>query len=321
MTRVLVVGMPRSGTTWVGRILAAALGAEALDEPDNHFVSPYAYRAKRELGQGSYPKLDAGDAAQAYELLWRAAFESGGGRAGTRLPARARRRLSRVLLHREGADHVTRTLTHSERPHAGLRAAAILAVPDRPASAAEAVVVKSVYAALSVEWITALCAPLVVVVLRDPLNVLSSWLELKWLDDDVLGALSPPFREELASRYGAPLPTDSWSPVEQGAWLAGALTSVLADLGERPAARAVVSHEHLCVDPEAGFRAVVDGLGLEWDKEAARLLDELNRPGRGYETARIAEGLQDVWRSRLSPEQVREARAVLEHFPAGLGAA
>jgi hypothetical protein len=72
----------------------------------------------------------------------------------------------------------------------------------------------------------------------------------------------------------------------------------------------------LCRSPQQGFREVVDGFGLEWNPHADRLLAELNRPGRGYELTRIREQLEDVWRARLSPEQVCEARSVLEHFPA-----
>jgi hypothetical protein len=93
------------------------------------------------------------------------------------------------------------------------------------------------------------------------------------------------------------------------------LTSTLADLGNQPGARTVVSHEGLCQDARAGFRAVIDSFGLEWSPMPDRLLDELNRPGRGYETTRVANGLADVWRTRLSPELVREARSVFDGFP------
>jgi len=315
MNRVLVVGVPRSGTTWVGSVLAAALETKLLDEPDNHFVAPYAFKAKRRLGQGNYPRLRIGDEAPQYESLWRYAFALKT-RTASRISSRARHRLSRVLLQREQPDHVNRTLMRKKRPHAGLRAAEWLASPEQPQRESDTVVVKSVYAALSLEWVTALCTPLVVVVLRNPLNVLSSWFELNWLWNDVLETLASPIIEELAARYRVPLPSEDWSRIERAAWLSGALTSVLADLGDEPGARTVLTHEWLCRTPREGFRAVVDGFGLEWNPQADRLLAELNRPGRGYDIARIAEELEAVWRTRLSPEQISEARSVLEHFPA-----
>jgi hypothetical protein len=312
-TRVLVVGIPRSGTTWLARILAAAVGAEVLDEPDNHFVSPYAFRVKHRLGQGNYPRVRAGDEAPEYGSLWRAAFAHEGRRRAA--AERARRALSRRLLAREASAHITRTLTRTEAPHPGLRAAAALALPEQPALGGDAVVVKSVYAGLSLDWIASFSAPSIAIILRHPLNVLSSWLELDWLGDDVLETLDLPLQEELAARYGVPLPAPDATTIARAAWVSGALTSALADVGAVRDGPVLVTHEELCRSPHDGFRAIVDRLRLDWNVEAERLLAELNRPGRGYETARVAQGLEDVWRRRLSREQAREAMTVLEHFP------
>ena len=48
--RVLIAGLPRSGTTWVGEVLGRTAGAHYLHEPDNHLVRPDAWWAKRRLG-------------------------------------------------------------------------------------------------------------------------------------------------------------------------------------------------------------------------------------------------------------------------------
>jgi hypothetical protein len=313
MTPLLVVGVPRSGTTWVARILAKTLRAEVIDEPDNHFVSPYAFMAKRRLGHGNYPRLHAGDQAPEYGFLWRSAFGqvARGGTPG----AQQRRALARHLLARERPQHVIRTLTREDRPRLGLRIAEILAVPEEPPRDAQAFVVKSVYAALSVDWIAELCSPWVVLVVRHPLNVLSSWLEMGWIDEGVLQLMAAPLRAELATRYGTPLPSRSWSAIAQAAWLCGALTCALSEAYTDLGTRTVVSHEQLCRRPREGFRAIAEGFRLPWSPDAERLLVELNRPGQGYETARVAEGLPDIWRRRLSRGQAREAMDALEPFP------
>jgi hypothetical protein len=315
MTRVFVVGMPRSGTTWVGRILAAALGTELVDEPDNHFVSPYAYRVKRRLAQGSYPRLGADDEAPGYGALWTRAFALDNEEPS--LATRARRRVSRDLLQRTAPVHVTRALAGREQPRRALQVAEYLAVPEQPDDDTHAVVVKSVYGVLAAEWIDALCTPYVVVVLRNPLNVVSSWVELEWLVDDPLEPLAPRIQTELAARYGAPDPAPGWSPLERAAWLAGALTSVLAELDDVPGRRVHATHEMLARRGEAAFRGITTELGLEWDPRAAKLLADLDRPGRGFETTRVRSDLEEAWRTRLSTEQVREARSILDAFPAG----
>ena len=45
--RILVAGLPRSGTTWVAEVLGRTAGARYLHEPDNHLVRPDAWWAKR----------------------------------------------------------------------------------------------------------------------------------------------------------------------------------------------------------------------------------------------------------------------------------
>lgn len=73
--RVLVAGIPRSGTTWVGRVLGQADGACYVHEPDNHLVRPEAWWAKRRLG--AFPRLLPGQPAPDYERLFRVAFAGG----------------------------------------------------------------------------------------------------------------------------------------------------------------------------------------------------------------------------------------------------
>src|SRR5207237_10167784 len=78
--RVLVAGLPRSGTTWVGEVLGRTAGARYLHEPDNHLLRPEAWSAKRRLGP--YPELrPGGDVVSGevggYERLWARAFAGG----------------------------------------------------------------------------------------------------------------------------------------------------------------------------------------------------------------------------------------------------
>lgn len=75
MTRVLVVGMPRSGSTWTAEILGLAEGTRALQEPDNPDNNPAAV-AVRSV-RGWHPTLEVGQAAPDYQRLWDLAFAGG----------------------------------------------------------------------------------------------------------------------------------------------------------------------------------------------------------------------------------------------------
>ncbi|MGH7750371.1 MAG: sulfotransferase, partial [Candidatus Dormibacteria bacterium] len=72
MNRVLVVGAPRSGTTWLAQVLAAEPGSRLVHEPDNPAFHPDAAEARALYG--GYASLHRGERVPAYEELWDAAF-------------------------------------------------------------------------------------------------------------------------------------------------------------------------------------------------------------------------------------------------------
>jgi len=313
---VLVVGVPRSGTTWVAQILARGGRASYLEEPDNHLRFAYAFRAKRRLGARAYPGLVAGAAGAGlgdYEALWRSAFSGG---VGSR-PSR-KRALANGIVGRTGPKRVSAALAGSLARHPDLALAARLAEPEGPVENGP-LVVKSVYAPLAVEWIASRHDIRVVSVLRSPLNVLSSWIELDWLPPsgpEVLSTLAPAIADELADRYEAPPPARS--TLAGAAWVIGALTCALDEATRRNPAWARVVHEELCVAPREEYPRVAERVGLEWTEDGDRALEAANRPGRGYETARVAADAREAWRDRLDDDQVTEIRSVLERLPLAL---
>jgi hypothetical protein len=72
-TTVLIAGVPRSGTTWIGECLSAASTTAYMHEPDNELARPSAARAKR--GIRPYPVLAPGESASEFERLWERLFD------------------------------------------------------------------------------------------------------------------------------------------------------------------------------------------------------------------------------------------------------
>jgi Sulfotransferase family len=311
VARVLVVGVPRSGTTWAATVLGQTGRAAYVEEPDNHFRFAFGYRAKRLLGQGEFPSpRDRG--AAAYTELWDQAFTTRA-RPQRAVERWADRAANRVLAA-EDVGRISGAL-RGGRPTLALRAAEALAVPRRPAGPAEHVVVKSVYAQLALEWIVERWPCSVVVVVRNPLAILSSWVQLRWLTHptwEPLDALDPHLH---TARSG--LPPAPPSRLARSAWLVGFLThSLQSALAQHPEWH-VVSHEALCARPVDRFRELADRVDLEWNAEAEATLVRLDRPGSGHDVARVAADADQAWRSRLDATQVEEIEAVLRQFPIG----
>ena len=308
---VLLTGVPRSGTSWVGRILGSTPGAAYLNEPDNHGHNAFALKAKLGLPGRFYTELSGDVAAPLYARLWADAL----GQRGVRDSAteRIRRDVAARLLGRASYDDIRRSFEVGRAVTSGLRSAARLAVPERPPDGSR-LVVKTVHAQLALEWIAARFPVKVAVVMREPLNVLASWKEMGWLDSraGVLAEVGPDTVSRLEARFtGSGGGTGN---VEQAARLIGLLHSALVGAARRHPEWLVLSHEALCVRPHELFREAAARLGLDWGATVEELLDELNRPGTGYETARVASDLADSWRSRLAPEELDAAQSVFERF-------
>jgi Sulfotransferase family len=315
MTRILVVGIPRSGSTWVARVLASTKGATYLEEPDNHLTYPFAFRAKHNLRGCFYTTLGPHDEAPEYERLWREALRLHDGPVAP-VSSTARRSLASLIWRSVPNREIRRAFIDRKAVTGRLRLVERLAVPER-ASMSPHLVVKSVHAPLSVEWIAARFPVRVVVVLRDLLNIVSSWVQLRWLaggGDDVLESLDPATRDRLATEHDIPPPLRDASPLARGAWLLGMLGLALEDAAAKHPEWVVVRHEELCRAPNESFREAAVRSGLEWTVEADRTLANLNRPGSGTEVHRVASELPDVWRSRLAPQHLSELEPLLERF-------
>jgi hypothetical protein len=297
--RVLVAGLPRSGTTWVAEVLGRTAGARYLHEPDNHLVRPDAWWAKRFLG--GYPDLRPGvpagpdggaqaDAAQ-YRHLWAVAFEGG--------PRTSARYAGAKILQRAGAPRVSGRLASRQR--------------SRPAPGP--LVVKSVHCARSLEWVADAFSPAVVLVERNPFGVIASWRKLGWDDflDNDRAAL-----QHSATVLGVDPPPAGASWLERAAWHYGLLSSHTQQARRRHPDWIVVRHERLCAGPETAFRRLCADLGLRFTADTARYLAATNRPGDGYSTNRLWREQVDGGRTRLTPTERALVSAVLDRFTGGL---
>jgi Sulfotransferase family len=315
VTRIIVVGIPRSGTTWVATMLAHAQRTTLVPEPDNHNKHPFALRAKRPLPGGFHTALDRHEEAPAYERLWREAF---GEHGSSYTPSEVRREaLARRLVRGAGDFAVRRSFMRPASVDPRLRLAEALAVPRRPPAQAEHQIVKSVYAALSLEWLAARLDAQFVIVLRDLVNVVSSWVELDWVgappDEDELAVSDPPLLERLGLESG--LPAMPAQGVARVTWLLGLLSLSLRRAADAHRDWHAVRHEELIEEPARRFRELAVRLGLEWSAEADAAVAATDAPGSRFAIKRSAATLPDVWRSRLSADQVAQIRKVIDALP------
>lgn len=287
--RILVVGVPRSGTTWVAETLACAPGVTWVNEPDNFQSDPFAHVSQSELGR--FPVLDAGSSARSYRVLWNLAFSGGWPRGG--MTTATWRLAARLPL---GAS--IPLLTQAARVSSVRR--------SRPSH----VVVKSVFNIFALEWIVSRYHPRVVVVRSHPLNIASSWISLaisgSLLDSSWVGANRP----DLAAATAGTVDSDAGAT----ALAVGVLTVALDEAIARHPEWMVVDHEDLCADPANGFKQMYSALELNWDGAVEAHIRRTNRPGKGMQTARIAAEQPARW-LRLTEDQLADVQRVFAALP------
>jgi Sulfotransferase family len=296
--RIVLVGVARSGTSWLGHALGRARGVRFYYEPDNVDADPTADVAAGRRGFGPYPVIDSDRDAGQFAPLWDLVFSG-------RLPfaLRERRRL-------RPAARIALRLPRSMRDPLVRGAAALSA---RRPGRAESIVVKTIYATFSLEWLVARYQPKVIAMQRNPLNVVSSWRELQIPLFDL--ATRPIIRSRYIEPLGIEPPRADASEVARIAWHVGLLTHVIAQAVDRHPEWCFVTHEDLCDDPANTIRSVCEQIGLTWTDDVERFLSENNRAGEGLAPVRIATEEPTRWRKRLNDREVGEIEAVLQDFP------
>ncbi len=293
--RILLVGVARSGTSWLGRAMGRAPGVRYYHEPDNVDAESAAAGRAGARGFGPYPIVRGAAAEAAFAPLWDMAF------AG---------RLPRMRGWKLQASRAALRLPRPVRDPLVRQAAGVAArLPGGP----QCTVVKSIYATFSVDWLVARYQPRVVAIQRNPLNVVSSWRQLDMPLFDLLER--PAIRAHCRDCWGVDASPGDLSPLGRIAWAVGLLSGVLGDAAERHPEWLFLTHEDLCTDPVARFRAVFDRVGLAWSPEVEEFLTGSNRPGEGFAEVRVASEQPDRWRTRLSDAEVEEVGEVLRLFP------
>jgi hypothetical protein len=304
--RLILVGVPRCGSTWSGAALARTEGTSYLLEPDHPLHNAYSFRAHLAMRRGPRPLLLPGEPAPAYADLWNHILH----------PLVATSRSKRSLRNRaawkllRSQDVVARSLAllpDRGRPTLKLRAAARLATAKRVDAPGDNLLIKSVFAPLTIEWIASRFEVEVIVLLRNPLNVIPSWIDKGW-DARVPEHFHLETNPSVLEHHGVRPPKAGASALSTTAWRLGLLTLALQKGAERHPEWTVVTHERLCERPVERFRELCTSLELPWSDAVEDYLDDHDERGSG-------DRLQaERWRRRFTPGQVEEICEVMSNL-------
>jgi hypothetical protein len=279
---ILVTGAHRSGTTWVGRMLALAPAVAYVHEPFN-------------------PRFSAG-AFDRYFAVVTAENE-----------ARYARELERVLTFRyELGAH----LRSARKPRDVARVARNFAQTERARRRRARALVKDPIALLSAEWLAERFGMDVVVLIRHPAAFAASLKRLGWrhsfatfFDDGRLPEVLRPYEAEI--REQAERPGDI---LEQAALLWRLLYHAVDGYRERHPEWTFLRHEDASLDPVGTFEHLYERLGLELTPTARAEIARVSAPDNPAElVSPHAVELDSAaslgrWRDDLTPAEAETLR-------------
>jgi hypothetical protein len=280
---ILVTGAHRSGTTWVGRVLALARRTAYLDEP----FSPVSRSCLATIGADRWFTYlpDRPPLTSSLDRLLTLDFPVG----------------RNVLAARSLAD--ARLLALAARRKVGSRG------PARW-------IVKDPIALFSSEYLEERFEFVPIVLIRHPAAFASSILRLGWRH---------PFGDfleqaQLMSDHLAPFVSEMRSacehqpdPLDEAILLWRSIYSFVAKLRQRRPDWIYLRHEDISRDPVPVFVELYGRLGLEFTPRVERKIVRLSTSPIGIERGahdirRDSRATIDVWRNRLTRDQVEQVR-------------
>ncbi|HLE52211.1 MAG TPA: sulfotransferase [Anaerolineales bacterium] len=286
---ILVTGVHRSGTTWVGKMLAANHQVAFISEPLNLWHRPGVMRVP--VGNW-YPYI-----CEDNEVEF--------------LPA-----LQETLNFRY---HPWDEIKSLRSVKDGLRMRRDWSIFLKGKVFHQRPLLKDPFAIFSAAWFVEKLGCAVVIVVRHPAGFTSSLIRLGWVFDFGHLLAQPllmrdwlePYRAEMEAVYK--VPDDI---VMQGSLLWRIIYQVVGGLKERYPQFIVIRHEDLSVDPLAGYRELYASLGLNFSPQVQQAILNSSKPENPGEVSRRAVHSVHLdsranlanWKRRLTVEEIERIR-------------
>lgn len=323
---IVVCGVPRSGTTWIGKVLSWPDHMFYCHEPDNEHHNLLGYACKQRLPR--FPYIPPGDPHenglyhifdQAVQGNYLFGYDSSSllikkvlglteGRIEQELAEKQQ------FLNTSGIDSFYPRLSNRIRNGLARGLYRLALLFKGPGQNNQRLLIKSVHCFLALPYIQHHFGADIVLVLRHPANIVLSHRKLG--NPDIHRNIFT--QEKLVDDYLAPFKdnvTELDHPLERAGAQVGAFYFVLnRQLADHPD-WLVLRHEQFCLEPHGEFKTLFKRLGVCWSDEVAEYITDLNKEGEGYDYRRIAKKQIDKWKRTLTDSQIEQIRTGYRIFP------
>jgi hypothetical protein len=292
---ILVTGAHRSGTTWVGRALAAASHVAYISEPLNPLHRPGVFSANTSHW---YTYVCTENQAEFVDAF------------------------SELLALRY---HISAELRSLGSLHDVLRMTRDLGIFVGGSLSRKRILLKDPFAVLSIQWFATALHCRIVITVRHPAAFVSSLKRLGW-GFDFQDLLNQPYlmRDQLEPFRSRMEKARTAGIVEQASLLWRIIYAGLEAVQHSLSGVYFVRHEDLSLDPVGGFEGLYGECGLEFDERSRRAVRRMSSaanpselpPGDVHSVNLNSRANLENWRRRLSPAEIAVVRAATEEVAA-----
>jgi hypothetical protein len=286
---ILILGLPRSGTTFIAEVLGWTTNTQLILEPDNEKTSFLARKFKNKISR--FPTDHESENDLSYQKLWTLASSS------SLSPILSRGLLTKILL---GKDVEISIAKKEQQPHKSNSKGTLVSFIFNLFPSNKTLVLKSVHAVLNAEWLVSYLKPdKIIIPTRHPLAILASWRRMKMPDslrraDEAVCWAQKHFN--FSAQFDFTHPDIQRSC--QFLWFEWSLSKLF---GKENVIQVV--HEEICVNIVSGFKKVYQHCGFDWTSSVEKKVLELNKPGQGYSTKRLASAEANKWKKDFDEKE------------------
>ncbi len=297
ITPVLVTGLGRTGTTWVGRMLCLSGELNYIHEPFCFHRFPERWPAK--LPNDSF-YICSDNEADCYPIVADV----------VRMKYPVLNRLSEIYRQ---PNKIERTAYFTSQYVRSLRARARHTAP----------LLKDPRIFFAAPWLARRFNVRVVITIRHPAGVVSSMKRLGWRVDFRRWRDQPLLMRDYLGPFAAEIEEQCRQPqdvISQATLLWNMYYSVALKFKEENPSWLFLKHEELAADPSGRFRKVYQQLNLTWDDSVGRTIQEYTKAGNPPEGSpkeiwtvkRDSKATTRIWQERLTRDELRRIRDSVE---------
>ena len=307
---ILIVGTPRSGTTWIASILSRAPKTIYIHEPDNERTSYLGYLNKRHCHR--MPYLNENHSNLQYCQLFDQAFHKPFPSANTQINKVAfkfsglnPRKVEKQIQGKIDDIRYTGRVNQPYSYRASYNMFKKLLYPDVKFFNHKRRIIKSVHSGFAIQFLKKHFDFRLVLVFRHPANVIASYIRMKSEEGNRHVFHQPDLMNDLLQRYAHRL-KELDSPLSLMGFQVALFYYYWESIILKSEEALVLEHEDLCVQTEDKFGKIYESLDLEWNDKVVSYIQRHNKEGEGYEINRLAKKELNKWKNKLTSVQIGE---------------